>query len=142
MLDSPMRAARSRSSLRTGLTVAAVAACALASPTRAQCGESVAHVFLDSDSPSPVALRSPDGAAVAGGPFSLRVEGGTAGALGALVWSANEVSQFDPTYQATIHVGLLPSETRGTLEITWPSGQTKTGEVEAGRRYEWNEPGA
>ncbi len=60
---------------------------------------------LPSGAPGP-ALRTPDGAPVIGGPFSVQIEGALPNMAGALVWSNVEAPFFDPGYGATFHFGV------------------------------------
>ncbi|MEM7307596.1 MAG: VCBS repeat-containing protein [Planctomycetota bacterium] len=76
-----------------------------------ECAETVLAQELPAGPTGPQ-LWTPDGAPVLGGPFSLAVDGGPAGAAGVLALGAVEEPLFLPAYGATVYAG-------GTL-ITLP----------------------
>ncbi len=75
-------------------------------PASAQvCGGGVVLNELDAGVAGPV-LRTPDGAPVVGGPFSLRIENAFPNSSGALVFSSVETQFFEPLYGATFWFGV------------------------------------
>jgi len=82
---------------------AALATLVLSAPAAAQvCTSEVLLQSLDAGAPGPK-LVAPDGPAVTGGAFSLRVEHGPAGAIGALGLGFVEAPQLLAAYGATLH---------------------------------------
>ncbi len=95
----------SRSHSLQGCVSALAALLVLPAVAEAQaCGTEVVLKRLDAGAVGPE-LTTPNGAAVVGGPFSLRVTGAFPNSSGALVYSPVEAPFFDPTYGATFHFG-------------------------------------
>ncbi len=90
-----------RRSSSSVLAASALLAFALASTPRAQCGDEAVLHSLDAGTAAPV-LRTPKGAAVIGGGFSLRVFDAAPSSTGFLLYSAFENPTFDPVLGATI----------------------------------------
>ncbi len=79
----------------------AVASLALGSAPAAQCGDEAVLHHLDAGTSAPV-LRTPKGAAVIGGGFSLRVFDAAPSSTGILFYGAFDSPVFDPLLGATV----------------------------------------